>query len=604
MNTSNIYRETTLDKISEDDVTKTLRIAGWVENIRDHGGVSFIDLRDMYGVMQVVFRDTSLLDGITKEECISVEGVVQHRDEETYNPKIPTGTIELEVHKVTILGRVYKQLPFEIMTSKETREDVRLKYRYLDLRNQKVRDNMIFRSNVISFLRRKMTEMGFLEIQTPILCASSPEGARDYIVPSRKFKGKFYALPQAPQQYKQLLMVSGFDKYFQIAPCFRDEDARADRSPGEFYQLDFEMSFATQEDVFKVGEEVLTAAFEKFAPKGYEVTQAPYPIISYKQAMLEFGSDKPDLRNPLRIVDVTDFFQRCTFKPFHGKTVRAINVHAKLSKGQHEKLLKFAQSIGMGGLGYLEVLEDMSYKGPIDKFIPDDMKTEIKDIAGLTVGDTIFFIADREYMLELVDKIIPKSIRHKYDIFYNSMKQAFGGYFKAQFFIEIRIYVLILIGLFILRIDYSFLIALAIAFLDFLPFFGSGAVFWPWAIIKLLGGDYVRAIGFLIIWGVGQIVRQLIQPKIMGDSIGMEPIPTLFLLFIGYKLAGVGGMIIAIPVGILLQNMNEAGIFDTPKMCVKLLIANLNDYRKLTKEDMAVLQKEEQDKTEEKSAKL
>ena len=416
MNTSNIYRETTLDKISEDDVTKTLRIAGWVENIRDHGGVSFIDLRDMYGAMQVVFRDTSLLDGITKEECISVEGVVQHRDEETFNPKIPTGTIELEVHKVTILGRVYKQLPFEIMTSKETREDVRLKYRYLDLRNQKVRDNMIFRSNVISFLRRKMTEMGFLEIQTPILCASSPEGARDYIVPSRKFKGKFYALPQAPQQYKQLLMVSGFDKYFQIAPCFRDEDARADRSPGEFYQLDFEMSFATQEDVFKVGEEVLTAAFEKFAPKGYEVTQAPYPIISYKQAMLEFGSDKPDLRNPLRIVDVTDFFQRCTFKPFHGKTVRAINVHAKLSKGQHEKLLKFAQSIGMGGLGYLEVLEDMSYKGPIDKFIPDDMKTEIKDIAGLTVGDTIFFIADREEQAALYAGQIRTELGNRLDL--------------------------------------------------------------------------------------------------------------------------------------------------------------------------------------------
>ena len=416
MNTSNIYRETTLDKISEDDVTKTLRIAGWVENIRDHGGVSFIDLRDMYGVMQVVFRDTSLLDGITKEECISVEGVVQHRDEETFNPKIPTGTIELEVHKVTILGRVYKQLPFEIMTSKETREDVRLKYRYLDLRNQKVRDNMIFRSNVISFLRQKMTEMGFLEIQTPILCASSPEGARDYIVPSRKFKGKFYALPQAPQQYKQLLMVSGFDKYFQIAPCFRDEDARADRSPGEFYQLDFEMSFATQEDVFKVGEEVLTAAFEKFAPKGYEVTQAPYPIISYKQAMLEFGSDKPDLRNPLRIVDVTDFFQRCTFKPFHGKTVRAINVHAKLSKGQHEKLLKFAQSIGMGGLGYLEVLEDMSYKGPIDKFIPDDMKTEIKDIAGLTVGDTIFFIADREEQAALYAGQIRTELGNRLDL--------------------------------------------------------------------------------------------------------------------------------------------------------------------------------------------
>ena len=416
MNVGNIYRDKTLNDIGESNVGETLRLAGWVENIRDHGGVSFVDLRDMYGVMQVVMRDTKLLDGISKEDCISVEGVVEHRDEETYNPKIPTGTIELEAHKVEVLGRVYRQLPFEIMTSKETREDVRLKYRYLDLRNAKVRDNMIFRSNVISFPRQKMTDMGFLEIQTPILCASSPEGARDYIVPSRKFKGKFYALPQAPQQYKQLLMVSGFDKYFQIAPCFRDEDARADRSPGEFYQLDFEMSFATQEDVFKVGEEVLTAAFEKFAPEGYEVTQAPYPIISYKQAMLEFGSDKPDLRNPLRIVDVTDFFQRCTFKPFHGKTVRAINVHAKLSKGQHEKLLKFAQSIGMGGLGYLEVLEDKSYKGPIDKFIPDDMKQEIADIAGLTPGDTIFFIADREAQAALYAGQIRTELGNRLDL--------------------------------------------------------------------------------------------------------------------------------------------------------------------------------------------
>ena len=396
MNTENIYRNRTLDQIGEGDVGETLKIAGWIENIRDHGGVSFIDLRDMYGIMQVVMRDTSLLDGLNKEDCISIEGVIEHRDEETYNPKIPTGTIELEAHSVEILGKVYRQLPFEIMTSKETREDVRLKYRYLDLRNTKVRDNMIFRSKVISFLRQKMTDMGFLEIQTPILCASSPEGARDYIVPSRKFKGKFYALPQAPQQYKQLLMVSGFDKYFQIAPCFRDEDARADRSPGEFYQLDFEMSFATQEDVFKVGEEVLSETFAKFAPQGAQITQAPFPIYSYKQAMLEFGTDKPDLRNPLRIIDVTEFFSRCTFKPFHDKTVRAINVHAKLSKGQHEKLLKYAQSIGMGGLGYLEVLEDMSYKGPIDKFIPDDMKTEIRDLAGLQAGDTIFFIADVE----------------------------------------------------------------------------------------------------------------------------------------------------------------------------------------------------------------
>lgn len=382
--------------MSEQDIGKELKVAGWVENIRDHGGVSFIDLRDMYAVLQVVIRDPELLKGIKKEECISIEGVVEKRDEETYNPKIPSGTIELEAKKITMLGQVYSTIPFEVMTSKEVREDVRLKYRYLDLRNEKVKNNMIFRSQVIAFLRQKMTEMGFLEIQTPILCASSPEGARDYIVPSRKYKGKFYALPQAPQQYKQLLMVSGFDKYFQVAPCFRDEDARADRSPGEFYQLDFEMSFATQEDVFRVGEEVLTAAFEKFAPEGYEVTKAPYPIISYKQAMLEFGTDKPDLRNPLRIIDVTDFFQRCTFKPFIGKTVRAVKVHANMSKGFHEKLLKFATGIGMGGLGYLEVLEDLSYKGPIDKFIPDDMKKEFLELAGLEAGDTIFFMADKE----------------------------------------------------------------------------------------------------------------------------------------------------------------------------------------------------------------
>ena len=392
----NIYRDTTLNNVSEQDIGKELKVAGWVENIRDHGGVSFIDLRDMYAVLQVVIRDPELLKGIKKEECISIEGLVEKRDEETYNPKIPSGTIELEAKKITMLGQVYSAIPFEVMTSKEVREDVRLKYRYLDLRNEKVKNNMIFRSQVIAFLRQKMTEMGFLEIQTPILCASSPEGARDYIVPSRKYKGKFYALPQAPQQYKQLLMVSGFDKYFHVAPCFRDEDARADRSPGEFYQLDFEMSFATQEDVFRVGEEVLTAAFEKFAPEGYEVTKAPYPIISYKQAMLEFGTDKPDLRNPLRIIDVTDFFQRCTFKPFIGKTVRAVKVHANMSKGFHEKLLKFATGIGMGGLGYLEVLEDLSYKGPIDKFIPDDMKKEFLELAGLEAGDTIFFMADKE----------------------------------------------------------------------------------------------------------------------------------------------------------------------------------------------------------------
>lgn len=413
---ANIYRDRTLNQVSEQDIGTEIKVAGWVENIRDHGGVSFIDLRDMFSVLQVVIRDPELLKGIKKEECISIEGKMEQRDEETYNPKIPSGTIELEARKITMLGQVYNTLPFEVMTSKEVREDVRLKYRYLDLRNQKVKDNIIFRSKVISFLRQKMTDMGFLEIQTPILCASSPEGARDYIVPSRKYKGKFYALPQAPQQYKQLLMVSGFDKYFQVAPCFRDEDARADRSPGEFYQLDFEMSFATQEDVFQVGEEVLTAAFEKFAPQGYEVTKAPYPIISYKEAMLEFGTDKPDLRNPLRIIDVTAFFQQCTFKPFIGKTVRAVKVHANMSKGFHEKLLKFATGIGMGGLGYLEVLEDLSYKGPIDKFIPEEMKKEFLELAKLEAGDTIFFMADKEERAAYYAGMIRTELGEKLDL--------------------------------------------------------------------------------------------------------------------------------------------------------------------------------------------
>lgn len=413
---SNIYRDITLEQVGEGDIGKTIRVAGWVENIRDHGGVSFVDLRDMYAVMQVVIRDSSLLLGIRKEQAVSIQGMIEKRDEETYNPRIPTGTIELEAKEIKILGEVHKTLPFEVMTSREVREDVRLKYRYLDLRNQKVRDNILFRSKVIAFLRQKMTEMGFVEIQTPILCASSPEGARDYIVPSRHYKGKFYALPQAPQQYKQLLMVSGFDKYFQIAPCFRDEDARADRSPGEFYQLDFEMSFATQEDVFQVGEEVLATAFQEFAPQGSVITKTPFPIISYKQAMLEFGTDKPDLRNPLRIMDITEFFQKCSFKPFIGKTVRAIRVHAEMSKGFHEKLLKFATDIGMGGLGYLEVMEDGSYKGPIDKFIPEELKEEFRTLTGLKTGDTIFFMADKEARAAYYAGMIRTELGEKLDL--------------------------------------------------------------------------------------------------------------------------------------------------------------------------------------------
>ncbi len=389
------YRTKRCDEIGEEVVGRKVRLAGWIENIRDHGGISFIDLRDYYGVVQVVMRDVSLLKGLNREDCVSVYGLIEHRDEETYNPKIPSGTVELDCESVQVLGKVREPLPFEIVTSKETREELRLKYRYLDLRNRKVKNNMVFRSEVIKFLREKMEGMGFIEVQTPILCASSPEGARDYIVPSRRYKGKFYALPQAPQQYKQLLMVAGIDRYYQIAPCFRDEDARADRSPGEFYQLDFEMAFATQEDVFAVGEEVLWSTFKKFAPEA-KVTEKPFPILSYKEAMLSYGTDKPDLRNPLKIIDLTDFFQECTFKPFIGRTVRAIKVHADMSKSFHEKMLSYATSVGLGGLGYLEVMEDRSYKGPIDKFIPDSLKEVLRDRAELEIGDTLFFIADEE----------------------------------------------------------------------------------------------------------------------------------------------------------------------------------------------------------------
>ncbi len=395
MKRQNCYRDFTIGEIGEEHIGRTLRAAGWIENIRDHGGVSFLDLRDMYGVLQVVIRRGEL-EGLSRESCITVQGVVEKRSEDTYNPRLSTGTIELEAREIQVLGRVCRPLPFEVMTSRETREEVRLKYRYLDLRNSRVRDNILFRARVLGFLRQKMTELGFVEIQTPILSSSSPEGARDYLVPSRKYKGRFYALPQAPQQYKQLLMASGIDRYFQIAPCFRDEDARADRSPGEFYQLDFEMSFAAQEDVFRVGEEVLSAVFQKFAPEGFAVDEGPYPVISFRQAMLEFGTDKPDLRNPLRITDVTDFFQGCTFRPFLGKCVRAIRVRSCMSNGFHEKLLQFACSLGMGGLGYLEMEEDLSYKGPIDKYIPQERKKELRELAGLEAGDTIFFIADKE----------------------------------------------------------------------------------------------------------------------------------------------------------------------------------------------------------------
>ena len=394
----NEYRAHTCNEIGLEDVGKKVRIAGWVETIRDLGGLVFLDIRDMYGITQVVTsgesEDVDFASHIPVESTVTVYGTVKKRDEETVNPKIKTGLVEIKIEEIKVLGKRTKNLPFEVNTNQEIREDLRLQYRYLDLRNERLQNNLKLRAQVLQFLRNQMQEQGFLEVQTPILTSSSPEGARDYLVPSRLHPGKFYALPQAPQQFKQLLMVSGIDKYFQIAPCFRDEDARADRAPGEFYQLDMEMSFATQEDVFQVMEPVMYNTFKKFSDK--KIAEYPFPRITYKDAMLKYGSDKPDLRNPLYIIDLSDFFKKCTFKPFIDRTVRAIKVEGHMSKGFHEKMLAYAMSIGMQGLGYLEVQEDLSFKGPIDKFIPDDMKKELLKLADLEKEDTIFFIADNE----------------------------------------------------------------------------------------------------------------------------------------------------------------------------------------------------------------
>lgn len=394
----NDYRTHNCDEISLSDIGKKVKISGWVQTIRDLGGLVFLDIRDMYGITQVVTsgkaEDVDFASHIPLESTVTVYGEVKKRDEETINPKLKTGLVEIRIEEITILGKRTKNLPFEINTKQEIREDLRLQYRYLDLRNDRLKNNLILRSKVIQYLRNQMIEQGFLEVQTPILTSSSPEGARDYLVPSRLHLGKFYALPQAPQQFKQLLMVSGIDKYFQVAPCFRDEDARADRAPGEFYQLDMEMSFATQEDVFNVMEPVMYNTFKKFSDK--KIANYPFPRITYKDAMLKYGSDKPDLRNPLYIIDLSDFFKKCTFKPFINRTVRAIKVEGHMSKGFHEKMLDYAMSIGMAGLGYLEIQDDMSFKGPIDKFIPDDLKSTLIDLADLHKNDTIFFIADNE----------------------------------------------------------------------------------------------------------------------------------------------------------------------------------------------------------------
>lgn len=387
-----MYRTHYCNDIREKDIGTEVQLAGWVDTIRDHGGVIFVDLRDATGITQTVVHDEALLKGVNKECVISVTGTVSERDPETVNEKLDTGKVELVVKTLTLLGKCKNMLPFDISDSRGTREDVRLKYRYLDLRSDRLHSNIVLRSNIIRTMRACMEKQDFLEIQTPILTASSPEGARDFLVPSRKHKGKFYALPQAPQQFKQLLMVSGFNKYFQIAPCFRDEDARQDRSPGEFYQLDFEMAFATQEDVLNVCEDVIYDVFKTYSTK--KVSDKPFARITYEEAMLKYGTDKPDLRNPLKIIDLTEFFSKVEFPLFKGKPVRGIVANCDgQSRKFFEDSLKFATSIGMKGLGYL-TLTDGEFKGPIAKFLTAEQKAEVTALSEIQEKETLFFICD------------------------------------------------------------------------------------------------------------------------------------------------------------------------------------------------------------------
>lgn len=390
-----MYRTHRCNEIRENHIGMTVELAGWVDVVRDHGGVLFVDLRDETGITQVVVHDEKLLKGISKETVISVHGTVSKRDESTVNPKIETGLVELIADDLKVLGVCSRDLPFEI-GSKDTNENLRLKHRFLDLRNPALHNNIILRSKVIGHMRRLMEERGFLDIQTPILTASSPEGARDFLVPSRKHPGKFYALPQAPQQFKQLLMVSGFDKYYQIAPCFRDEDARADRSPGEFYQLDFEMAFSTQEEVLKVCEDVVSDIFRTFSDK--KVTDTPFRCIPYREAMAKYGSDKPDLRNPLVICDLTDMFKRVKFKPFMNKPVRGIVAPCKNERWFFDKSLAFAtKQAKMAGLAHITLLNAQTYEfkdDPIIKVMTEEEKREIVALTGVKEGETIFFICD------------------------------------------------------------------------------------------------------------------------------------------------------------------------------------------------------------------
>lgn len=401
----NKYRTYDCSQISEKNVGEEIKLAGWVDTIRDLGGVLFLDLRDQYGVTQVVVSSNeSAVDfaaRIPLESTICVSGKVRLRDTKTINEKIKTGKVELLADNIEILGKRTKALPFELGNHKNVREDLRLEYRFLDLRSQEMIRNLKLRAELIQFLRLQMIEQGFLEVQTPILTSSSPEGARDYLVPSRVYPGKFYALPQAPQQFKQLLMVGGIDKYFQIAPCFRDEDARADRSPGEFYQLDMEMAFSTQEDVFEVMEKVMFNTFSKFSDK--KIAQMPFPRIPYQEAMLKYGTDKPDLRNPLEIKDVTNIFEKLDIKVFNGKIVRTITLPngANETRTFYDGMTEFAiNECKAKGLAWLKVLEDRSLQGPIAKLIPDEAREQLLTQTDTKPGDSIFFIAEKSGIVE------------------------------------------------------------------------------------------------------------------------------------------------------------------------------------------------------------
>lgn len=391
---TNKYRTIMISDIENDMVGKEIIVSGWVQNIRDHGGVLFLDLRDTSGVLQTVSNDDSIFKGLAKETVIRLKGILRKRDEDTINKKIKSGEVELLISELDVLGESLHELPFEIMSSKQVSEDVRLKYRYLDMRNDKVKDNILLRSEILHFLRNKMYDLSFTEVQTPILTASSPEGARDFVVPSRNFKGKFYALPQAPQIYKELLMVGGIDKYFQIAPCFRDEDARSDRTL-EFYQLDLEMNFVTEEEVLLLGEEIFHSVFTKYSDK--KVSPKPFRRISYNDSMDMYGTDKPDLRNPLIIKDISKILENTTFGPFKSSIIKAIVVDdiGDKSNSWFNEIVDYASSIGMPGIGYLTLTKDKTFKGPIDKFLNDTERKDLIEFLSMKENSVVFFIANK-----------------------------------------------------------------------------------------------------------------------------------------------------------------------------------------------------------------